>query len=57
MFVIELKLNKDANAVVRQIELKDYLERFALCGLPIVKAGINFDSERKTIADWKVEKN
>lgn len=52
LYVIELKLNKSANAAMKQIDLKDYPSRFALCGLPIVKVGINFDSERKTIDDW-----
>lgn len=52
LYVIELKLNKSADAAMKQIDLKDYPSRFALCGLPIVKVGINFDSERKTIDDW-----
>ena len=37
------------------IDLKNYPERFALCGLPVVKVGINFDTERHTLADWKIE--
>lgn len=36
------------------IDLKDYPARFAMCGLPIVKVGINFDEERRTIGDWEV---
>ena len=31
-------------------------ERFALCGLPIVKVGINFDSEKHTLTDWEIRK-
>lgn len=54
LYVIELKLNKTADAAIRQIELKNYPERFALCGLPVVKVGINFDSERRTLGDWKI---
>ena len=38
-----------------QIDLKNYPERFALCGLPIVKVGINFDSESHTLKDWKID--
>ena len=38
-----------------QIDLKDYASKFALSGLPIVKVGINFDPERRTIGDWKTE--
>ena len=54
LYIIELKLNQSADAAMRQIDLKDYPRRFALCGLPMVKVGISFDSERKTIADWKI---
>ena len=25
-----------------------------MCGLPIVKVGINFDEERRTIGDWEI---
>lgn len=55
LYVIELKLNKDAAAAMRQIDLKNYPERFALCGLPVVKIGINFDSTTHTISDWTVQ--
>lgn len=56
LYVIELKLNKSSEAATKQINLNDYPSRFALCGLPIVKVGINFDSERKTIGDWEIGK-
>lgn len=40
---------------MQQIDLKNYPEHFALCGLPVVKVGINFDSERRTLGEWKIE--
>ena len=55
LYLFELKLNKSADAALSQIDLKDYPQRFALCGLPIVKVGINFDMDRRTIGDWKIE--
>ena len=55
LYLFELKLNKDAAAAMRQIELKEYPKRFMQCGLPIVKVGINFDVEKHNITDWKVE--
>ena len=55
LYLFELKLNKSAEAAMNQINLKDYPSRFALSGLPIVKVGINFDLERHTLADWKIE--
>ena len=55
LYLFELKLNKSADAAMQQIDLKEYPKRFALCGLPVVKVGINFDIEKHTIADWQVE--
>ena len=56
LYVIELKLDKSAEAAMQQIDLKQYPERFALCGLPVVKVGINFDKEKRTLSDWQVER-
>lgn len=55
LYVVELKLNRTADIALEQINLRNYPERFALCGLPIVKVGINFDSERHTLGDWVIE--
>ena len=55
LYLFELKLNKSAEAAMQQINLKNYPARFALCQLPIVKVGINFDMEQHTITDWKIE--
>ena len=54
LYVVELKLNQSAEAAMQQIDLKNYPERFALCGLPVVKVGINFDMERHTLKDWVI---
>ena len=56
LYVMELKLDRTAGEAMEQINLKNYPERFALCGLPVVKVAINFDSERCTIGDWIIEK-
>ena len=40
---------------MRQIDLKQYPKRFTLCGLPIVKVGINFDVNKHNITDWTIE--
>lgn len=54
LYLFELKLDKSAEAVIHQIDLNNYASKLALCGLPIVKVGINFDSERCTLKDCKV---
>ncbi len=55
LYVIELKLNKDAQTAMRQINLKNYRQRFALSGKPVTKVGINFDSTQGNITDWVIE--
>ena len=54
LYLFELKLNKDAATALEQINLKDYASKFALSQLPVVKVGINFDSDRRTISDWEI---
>ena len=56
LYVMELKLDKNADMAMEQIDLKNYPERFALCGLPVVKVAVNFDSERCTIGEWRIER-
>ena len=56
LYVMELKLDKSAGEAMEQIDLKNYPERFALCGLPVVKVAVNFDSESGTLGDWMIEK-
>ena len=55
LYLFELKLNQSSDVAMRQIDLKEYPKRFALCGLPIVKIGINFDVATHNITDWKIE--
>ena len=55
LYVLELKLDKSAEAAMHQINLNDYPRRFALCGLPVVKVGISFDSVQRTIGEWVIE--
>ena len=56
LYLFELKLDKSADAAMKQIDLKDYAGRFALCGLPTVKVAVSFDTERRTIGDWIIMK-
>ena len=55
LYLIEIKMNKDAQTAMQQINLKNYDQRFALCGKPIVKVGINFDTEKGNIENWVIE--
>ena len=54
LYLVELKLDAGADAAMQQIDLKQYPERFALCGLPVVKVAIGFDRETHNISGWKI---
>ena len=54
LYIIEVKLDRDAQTAMQQIDLKQYDRRFALCGKPVVKVGINFDSQKGNIESWEI---
>ena len=55
LYLFELKLNQSSDVAMKQIDLKEYPKRFVLCGLPVVKVGINFDMASHNIKDWKID--
>ncbi len=56
VYIFEFKLNGSAEEALAQIDIKDYPARFALYNLPIVKVGVNFSTETRTLTDWLIEK-
>ena len=56
LYLMEIKLDQTAETALSQINLKEYDQRFALYNLPIVKLGVNFSTQERTITDWEVEK-
>ena len=55
LYLVELKLDAGTDTAMQQIDLKQYPERFALCGLPIVKVAVNFDRETHNISGWRIQ--
>lgn len=55
LYLLELKLNRSAEAAMNQINLKNYPQRFTLEGLPVVKIGVNFSLEERNVTDWRIE--
>ena len=55
IYLIEIKMNQNAQTAMQQINLKDYRQRFALSEKPVVKVGINFDSNKGNIENWVIE--
>ena len=54
-YVMELKMRGSAAEALQQINSKDYAIPYQAEGKPVVKIGIAFSQETKTISDWKVE--
>ena len=55
-YIIELKINKTAQAALDQINENNYAAFYANEGLKIVKIGISFDTTKGTIEEWVVER-
>jgi hypothetical protein len=53
-YVMELKMHGTAEEALRQIESKDYAIPYRTIGKPVVKIGIAFSKETKTISEWKI---
>lgn len=53
VYLFEFKLDKTVEIAIDQIEDHHYYEKFLSCSIPIVMVGVNFDSEKGRIDDWK----
>ena len=54
IYVMELKYDKSAEEALQQIDDKGYLIPYSADGKRLVKVGINYDSEKRTIGEWKI---
>lgn len=54
IYVVELKYCHTADEAVGQILRKDYAAAFAFDGRPVVKVGISFSRDERTVTEWKV---
>ena len=55
IYVFELKINKPAQEALKQIDDKGYMIPYATDGRKLVKCGISFSTETRTIEDWVIE--
>ncbi len=55
IYILEFKLDKDAQIALDQIKDKKYAEKYYADEREKVLIGINFSSEQKTVDDWKYE--
>ncbi len=55
IYVFELKINKSAEEALAQIDEKGYMIPYTADGRKLVKCGISFSTETRTIEDWKIK--
>ena len=54
IYVMEFKLNGTAEEAMQQIEEKGYVSAFAADGRKVIKVGVNFSDETRSIERWIV---
>ncbi|MCP4397574.1 MAG: AAA family ATPase, partial [bacterium] len=54
LYIIEFKCNQNAKTAIQQIRKKGYADQYQRDGQQIVTIGINFSTEQKNLAEWKV---
>jgi len=55
VYCFEFKLDKSADEALAQINTKDYLLPWTGSGKKLFKVGVDFDSEKRNIGEWKYE--
>jgi hypothetical protein len=52
IYIVEIKIDSSAEVALRQIEDKGYATPYLSDGREIIKLGINFSTETRTVSDW-----
>ncbi|MGN0047727.1 MAG: AAA family ATPase [Bacteroides sp.] len=55
VYILEFKMDGSADEALQQIEAKGYAKLYAADPRQIIRIGMNFSSETRTIAEWKSE--
>ena len=55
IYVFELKINRPAQEALDQIDEKGYMIPYTADGRKLVKCGISFSTETRTIEEWKIK--
>ena len=54
VYVMELKMHGTAQEALEQIDSKDYAIPYEAEGKPVIKIGMAFSRETKTLSEWKI---
>lgn len=57
IYIFEFKYDQSADAALKQIDEKGYAAPFAADPRHLIKVGVNFSRQHRTIDDWKIEKD
>ena len=55
IYIIEFKCNQSAETGIKQIRAKGYDHKFKQSGKKIICMSVNFDTDKRNVAEWKVE--
>jgi hypothetical protein len=53
IYVIELKINSTPQVALRQLDEMNYALPYAMDGRELIKLGVNFSTEKRTIDAWE----
>jgi hypothetical protein len=53
IYIVEIKIDSSVEVALKQIDEKGYATPYLADGKEIVKIGVNFSTETRTISDWK----
>lgn len=54
VYIFKFKLDKSADEALRQIEEKGYAAPYQADRRKVFKMGVNFQTEKRNIAEWKI---
>ncbi|MCI5146298.1 MAG: AAA family ATPase [Candidatus Electrothrix sp. AR3] len=55
IYLFEFKLDGNADEALRQIITRDYYQKYRLKGKPMTLVGVNFDSGKRGVSEWRSE--
>jgi hypothetical protein len=53
IYVVEIKIDSSADAALKQIDDKGYATPYLTDGRQLIKLGVNFSTETRTISSWQ----
>jgi hypothetical protein len=53
IYIVEIKINSSADMALRQIDDKGYAAPYLTDGRKVIKLGVNFSTETRTLTEWK----